>query len=166
RDPVKEAFLRALQKTVDHFEKQYPALAVEDIFKQNAYEQQYIVFLAQFLLRDGQPDPSTLASLWADALYKSQPEKRRVSVHQLEPIAADFLEYLNRILRTEPALRDLQNSQAFERTAESVESMARDIAELRQRLESDKATPGTRRDYLHWLIERNLYLDPRGIYQT
>src|SRR5436305_11345950 len=85
RDPIKEAFLRSLQKTVDHFEKQYPALAVEDIFKQNVYEQQYIVFLAQFLLRHGRPNPSTLASLWANALYKTQPEKRRVSMRQLEP---------------------------------------------------------------------------------
>ncbi|MGZ3627522.1 MAG: hypothetical protein ACXVDN_07585 [Ktedonobacteraceae bacterium] len=33
-------------------------------------------------------------------------------------------------------------------------------------LGAEQATTGTRRDYLHWLIERNLYLDPRGTFQT
>jgi predicted NACHT family NTPase len=37
---------------------------------------------------------------------------------------------------------------------------------IRYKLGAEQATSGTRRDYLHWLIERNLYLDPRGIFQT
>jgi hypothetical protein len=33
-------------------------------------------------------------------------------------------------------------------------------------LHENKHTPGTLLDYLHWLIEYNLYLDPRGILHT
>jgi len=54
---------------------------------------------------------------------------------------------------------DLHDSRALERLAE-------DVSAMRHRLGADQATPGTRRDYLHWLIERNLYLDPRGAFQT
>ena len=40
------------------------------------------------------------------------------------------------------------------------------MAALRAKLNAELATPGSRRDYLHWVIERNLYLDPRGTLQT
>ncbi len=44
--------------------------------------------------------------------------------------------------------------------------MTETLQALRQKLGAEKATAGTRRDYLRWLIGRNMYLDPRGTFQT
>ncbi len=46
------------------------------------------------------------------------------------------------------------------------EQLASDLKAIRRKLDAEVATPGTRWDYLHWLIGRNLYLDPRGTFQT
>src|SRR5579884_755932 len=86
RDATADAFWRSLQKTCFQFERRYPQLAAEDLFNPSLHDE-YIPILAQFLLLDGHPNPSDLASLWADALYKGQPEKRAVSMRKLEPIA-------------------------------------------------------------------------------
>ena len=72
---------------------------------------------------------------------------------------ADFLQYMTSALKAEPALSDLNDSRTFEQ-------LAGDLKAIRRRLDAEQATPGTRWDYLRWLIERNLYLDPRGTFQT
>src|SRR5205807_4003505 len=64
-----------------------------------------------------------------------------------------------RALKAETELSDLNDSRTFEQ-------LANDLNAIRCKLEAEQATAGTRRDYLHWLIERNLYLDPRGTFQT
>ncbi len=87
------------------------------------------------------------------------PARRAFYIRELEPIAADFLKDLTYQLKTKEALHQLHNSQALDRTAEAIEA-------LRQKLRAEKATFGTRRDYLRWLIDRNFYLDPRGTFQT
>ncbi|HEU4324778.1 MAG TPA: HEAT repeat domain-containing protein, partial [Roseiflexaceae bacterium] len=56
-------------------------------------------------------------------------------------------------------LRELHNDRALERLAEAADALA-------EQRGAGRATPGTRRDYLRWLIDRNLYLDPRGSFQT
>ncbi|MCP4535402.1 MAG: NACHT domain-containing protein, partial [Delftia sp.] len=108
---------------------------------------------------DGHPDPRALAARWADSLDGHESERRTARIHELEPVAADFLADLARALRAEPDLYALHDSQALERLSE-------DLQAIRRRLDAAPATPATRRAYLRWLVERNLYLDPRGTLQT
>jgi hypothetical protein len=86
-------------------------------------------------------------------------ERRTTLVRELEPAATDFLHSMTSALKVEPELSDLNDSRTFEQ-------LASDLKAIRRKLDAEQATPGTRWDYLHWLIERNLYLDPRGTFQT
>src|SRR5439155_18128408 len=91
RKPVKDAFQRSLQKTFSHFEKIYPQLAAEDLFRQSFQEPRCASILAQLLLRDGQHSPEALANIWADALYQGQLTQRAIALDKLQPIAIDFI---------------------------------------------------------------------------
>ena len=51
-------------------------------------------------------------------------------------------------------------------SARVVSELARDVKLLVAATRANKATPGTRIDYLRWLTTRNSYIDPRGIPQT
>ena len=157
-EPKQQAFKRALNKAYKRFEKQYPQWA-SDLFNASFLENEGAPILAQFLIRDGHPDPSELATCWADSLNIRNPERRTTLVRELEPAATDFLGDLAQELKKEPELSELNDSRAFEQ-------LASDLKAIRHKLDAEQATPGTRRDYLHWLIERNLYLDPRGTFQT
>jgi len=157
-DPKQQAFKRALDKAYQKFEKKYPQWA-NDLFNASFLENEGAPILAQFLIRDGNPDPSELATRWAESLSIRNPERRTTLVRELEPAASDFLDYLASELKKEPELSDLNDSRTFEQ-------LASDLTAIRTKLGAEQATPGTRRDYLHWLIERNLYLDPRGTFQT
>jgi energy-coupling factor transporter ATP-binding protein EcfA2 len=157
-DPKQQAFKRALDKAYQKFEKKYPQWA-NDLFNTSFLENEGAPILAQFLIRDGNPDPSELATRWADSLNIRNPERRTTLVRELEPAASDFLDYLASELKKEPELSDLNDSRTFEQ-------FASDLTAIRYKLGAEQATHGTRRDYLHWLIERNLYLDPRGTFQT
>jgi hypothetical protein len=158
RDPVRQAFKHSMRAAVEALEQQYPQW-VATLFDASFFQHEGAPILAQFLLRDGCPSPSVLAIRWTESLNVRDPERHTASTRDVEPIATDFLEAMARALRAEPALQELHDSRALER-------LAGDITALRRRFGADAATPGTRRDYLHWLIERNLYLDPRGTYQT
>lgn len=107
-----------------------------------------------------------MAARWADSLNLRPSEQRTVRIRELEPIAADFLDSLNHMLKAEPALRETNDSRTLEEIAGHVDRISAVLEAFRHRLDSDKATPGTLRDYLHWMIERNLYLDPRGTFQA
>jgi len=157
-DPKQQAFKRALKRAYNKFEKKYPQWAA-DLFNASFFEHEGAPILAQFLVRDGHPDPSELATYWADSLNIRNSERHTTLVRDLEPAATDFLDYLAQELKKEPELSDLNDSRAFEQ-------LARDLKAIRYKLEAEQATPGTLKDYLLWLIERNLYLDPRGTYQT
>ncbi len=94
-------------------------------------------------------------------------------MNTLKPIAKDFFDFLNDALKTEPTLQETYNNIASEhtasnteRTAIGVEDMAHDVKAMRSLMEGDTDLSKARHDYLHWLIERNLYLDLRGIPQT
>ena len=82
-----------------------------------------------------------------------------VYTRALEPVATDFLDTLAHALQSEKVLDGLNDHRALNQ-------VATDIALIRGQLGAGKATRGTRLDYFHWLIERNFYLDPRGIFQT
>jgi predicted NACHT family NTPase len=157
-DPKQQAFKRALKRAYKKFEQQYPQQEA-DLFNASFLEHEGAPILAQFLVRDGHPDPSELATYWAGSLNVRNPERRTTLVRDLEPAATDFLDNLAQELKKEPELSDLNDSRTFEQ-------LARDLNAIRGKLGAEQATPGTLRDYLRWLIERNLYLDPRGTYQT
>jgi HEAT repeat protein len=157
-EPVQKAFQDALGKALEHLVKEHPQWE-SDLFDASFLENEGAPILAQFLMRDGHPDPDMLAMCWADTLNIRHPEHRTILVRQLEPVAADFLDYLAHELKKEPELSELHNSRAFEQ-------LASDLRAIRSKLGAEQATVGTRRDYLRWLIERNLYLDPRGTFQT
>lgn len=157
-EPRKQAFKRALSKAYKKFEQRYPQWT-HDLFNASFLEKEGRSTLAQFLLRDGHPDPCELAACAADSLNVRQSERRTILVRELEPITTDFLEYLAQELQKEPALSDLNDSRALD-------LLVVELQAIRRRLDAEQSTPGTRWDYLRWLIERNLYLDPRGTFQT
>jgi len=130
-----------------------------ELFDASFLEHEGALVLAQFLVPDGHPDPSELALRWADSLNMRNRERRTTLVRELEPAATDFLQYMTSALKAEPELSDLNDSRAFEQ-------LASDLKAIRRKLDAEVATPGTRWDYLRWLIGRNLYLDPRGTFQT
>ena len=158
REPRQQAFKRALSKAYKKFEKQYPQWAAS-LFNASFLEHEGAPILAEFLVRDGHPGPSDLAICWADSLNTSKPGRRTALVRELEPAASDFLDYMAYALKAEAELSDLNDSRTFEQ-------LANDLKAIRRKLDAEQATTGTYRDYLHWLIERNLYLDPRGTFQT
>ena len=158
RDPIKKAFKNALKETITQFEQRHPQW-IADYFDASFFEHEGAPILAQFLIRDGHPDPSELAARWADTLNIRRPERRAFYIRELEPVAADFLNFLAYQLKAQGALRELNDSHAFEQLVSDVQAM-------RRKLGSEQATPGTRRDYLRWLISRNLYIDTRGTFQT
>ncbi len=157
-DPKQQAFKRALNKAYQKFENKYPQWAT-DLFNASFLGNEGAPILAQFLIRDGHPDPSELAIRWAESLNIRNPERHTTLVRELEPAVSDFLDYMASELKKEPELNDLNDSRTFEQ-------LASDLTAIRFKLGAEQATSGTRKDYLHWLIERNLYLDPRGTFQT
>jgi len=158
RDLVKKAFKAAFGKAFADFEQKHPQW-VEEHFNASFFEHEGASILAQFLMRDGHPDPSELATRWADSLNMRRPERRTFYIRELEPVATDFLNIFAHYLKAQKVLRELHDSRAFEQ-------LASDIRAIRQQLEAEQATPGTRNDYLRWLIARNLYIDTRGTFQT
>src|SRR5882762_5429006 len=96
--------------------------------------------LAEFLVRDGHPDPSDLAERWACSLNICQPERRAFYTRELEPIATLFLDIFAHHLKVQPILRELNDSRVFEQ-------LSSDLQAIRHKLDAEKATSGTRRDY-------------------
>lgn len=158
RDPVQRAFKKAVGSALTRLQQQHSEW-VADLFDASFFEHEGAPVLAQFLLRDGHPDPSELAARWADSLNLRQTERRTYYTRELEPVASDFLDDLAQQLKMQGALRVLNDSRAFEQ-------LAQDVRAIREQIKADTATPGTSHDYLSWLIARNLYIDSRGTFQT
>ena len=156
-DPQKKAFERALKRALEHLETNHGEW-VAQLFDGSFLAHEGAPVLALFLVRDGQPDPSEMAKLWADSL-RLKGEQRTTHIRELEPVTADFFSSLSHALKAEPELSELHDSR-------SLEEIAANTAVLVQSFGTEKATPGTRYDYLRWIIDRNFYLDPRGIEQT
>src|SRR5438046_1372879 len=88
-DPVRQAFNHALRESFEHFNVCHPEWAAS-LFDISFFEHEGAPLLAQFLIRDGQLDPSKLAASWANSL-NSLPERRATYIRDVEPVAADFL---------------------------------------------------------------------------
>ncbi len=168
RDPQQRAFKRALMHAFGQFKQQHPEAAAS-LFDLHFFSKEGGPIIEQFLIRDGKPDPSQLALRWAKLLNIRQSE-RTVRVRELEHIAANFLNILNHSLKAEPDLKEINDSRVLEQTANSAMTLSVSfdafLTAFLGKLNDNKFTSGTLHDYLHWLIERNLYLDPRGILQT
>ena len=67
QDPQQKAFQNALQKALLQLEQQHPDWTA-DFFNERFFQNEGAPTLAQVLLRDGHPNPSALASRWADSL--------------------------------------------------------------------------------------------------
>jgi HEAT repeat protein len=154
RDPTKRAFGIALGDALDAFQTRHPD-AASRLFDASFLQQEARPILAQFLLRNGRPDPDALARAWTDSLRIRDPEDRAARVRELRPHATDFLQLLGQKLQQQPDLDGINDSRAIERQAD-------DVAAIRSVLEADLSTATTRDQYLLWLIERHLYLDTRG----
>jgi hypothetical protein len=61
-DPKEKAFERALEKAVRQLEAEYPEW-VDSLFDESFFVHEGAPVLAQFLLRDGNPDASEMAKL-------------------------------------------------------------------------------------------------------
>ncbi|MGA7732286.1 MAG: HEAT repeat domain-containing protein, partial [Chloroflexia bacterium] len=157
-DARKNAFKLAFAEAYQEFAAQHPA-EVSELFDTSFFEREGAPILAQLLIPGQTPDPSELADRWARSLNATQPERRARYVREMEPVAANFLHKLSARLMAQSELWEIVDSRAFQQIAEI-------LAEIDRRITGGKATYGTRQDYLHWLIERNLYLDPRGTLQT
>ncbi|MGZ3621821.1 MAG: hypothetical protein ACXWPG_01845 [Ktedonobacteraceae bacterium] len=121
-DPKQQAFKRALNKAYKKFEKKYPQWT-DDLFNANFLENEGALILAQFLIRDGNPDPSELATRWSESLNIRNTERRTTLVRELEPAATDFLDYLASELKKEPELSDLNDSRTFEQLASDLKAI-------------------------------------------
>ena len=60
-DGVQKAFMYALRRTFEKFEKQYPQWSVE-LFDMSFFEHEGAPILALFLIRNGHPNPTDLAA--------------------------------------------------------------------------------------------------------
>ena len=157
-DPIKRAYGRALERAISQLEMNHPH-EYADLFNASFLALEGAPVLAQFLIRNGRPNPTALTDLWADSLGIHDPQRRAALLRKLEPVSADFLADLAHAMKREPALDLINDSRVFEQLAE-------DLRALRERLGATQSTSETRRRYLRWLIEQNLYLDPRGTFQT
>jgi hypothetical protein len=158
RAPERRALQQALRVALEQLERDHPAWTAA-LFDANFMEVEAAPILARLLSRSGRPDPSELARSWAASLNVGQPDQRSALVRELEPVAAGFLESFASALRDAPKLRELADGQALD-------TLAEDIRLIRDSLGAQQATPGTRWDYLRWLIGRTTYMDVRGILQT
>ncbi len=129
--------------------------------------------LGQLLSRTRKPNPDDLANLWATRRYPNDEPQRANSLNTFKPIAKDFFAYLSDALKAEPALQELFNNIAIEQTAQGVTSIDKsaasldeNVAAIRRKLDTNVDLTQIRSAYLRWLIERNLYLDVRGVAQT
>ena len=67
REPTQQAFQRALDRAVHQFEQQHPGWTAS-LFDGSFLEHEGAPVLAQFLLRNGEPDPTDL-NRSADEIY-------------------------------------------------------------------------------------------------
>ncbi|MGH2510265.1 MAG: NACHT domain-containing protein, partial [Ktedonobacteraceae bacterium] len=158
RDPTKLALKTALNEAFAHLDKKHPQWVASD-FDASFFAHEGAPILAQFFSMHGHPNPNELAEQWANSLNMRDHERRTHYISDLEPIAADFLHDMAQQLKKQEALRDLNESRALDQMAESLQAVC-------LHLDAEQATFGTQQDYLRWLIDRNLYLDPRGTWQT
>ena len=130
REPAQKAFRRATKKALEEFEEAHPALA-GILLDAEFFEGESAPILGQFLVRNAQPDASQLASRWAESLTRTGDD--HFFVRDLEAPAVDLLGFLANALKTEPDLRELNDSRTFE-------NIDRTLTALRKTFAADEAT--------------------------
>ena len=158
RDPTKVAFAHALARTIDQFQHDH-ADWYANLFDASFFAGEGAPILAAFLQTGGRPDSVELARRWAESLAQATPTRLHQLTWECQPVADAFLAILGRELLAEDALRDLHQARTAHETNETLRAIAQ-----KEGVELSSAT--SRRVYLQWLVDRNLYLDPRGTYQT
>jgi len=172
-DAAKIALQHALGVTFGHFKQRYSQL-VDEPFMQISFEDRKSgAILGQLLLRNGKSNSDDLADLWATRRYPDDATLRANSLNTFKPIAKDFFDYLTNALKAEATLQEMFNNIAREQTAsgvtsidKGVTSIDKNVAAILHKMDSNVDLTPIRHDYLHWLIELNMYLDVRGVPQT
>src|SRR6266568_2897423 len=153
-DIIKQSLRHALSKSFEKFEERHPqwtALLLDSDF----FDKEGIPILAQLLLQNSYPIISELAVLWLQKANLVHPEWYISSTREIEPIAADFLDYFIQSLASTDVMDMLHNDQTLRKAID-------EIAAIRGKLRANLSTPGTRRDYLDWLINFTMYIDAQG----
>lgn len=156
---TRRAFERALRRSSEELIRLEPDWE-HNLFDTSFLEHEGRSLLAQLLVPGARaPDPTALAVAWARSINAGSGGDGTLMVRSAEAVAARYLDLLADALNREPNLRELITTDLAHRTAAAVESIADAIGR-------GTATAGTRLDYLGWIIDRNSYIDPRGIPQT
>lgn len=158
QDPERLAFQRALEQALDAFGRDHAEWQAS-LLDASFLQREGAPILAEFLRPAGEPDAALLAERWAASLRSSDDPRRHELTAQCEPAAYTLLALLGKALKDQAALRDLNNERRFEQ-------IATDMHALLAAQGAGRATPVTRRAYLRWLVDRNLYLDAHGVMQT
>ena len=88
---VKKAFKEALGEAFALFSQKEPEWGAQ-LFDESFFQHEGKFVLAQFLVRDGRPDPAEPAERWANSLNMRSTSRRMRYVRELEPVAATFLD--------------------------------------------------------------------------
>ncbi|HEX5495573.1 MAG TPA: HEAT repeat domain-containing protein [Mycobacteriales bacterium] len=155
RHPVELAVKKALRAAYASLATEYPRW-VDALFDESFLELEGAQCLADVVTRGRDATPTDLARRYAGSMRSTGD---LTLVRDAEPAAAHLLAEFTRAIRAEPAVAEVLDSKALDSAAE-------DIAAIRAALDAGRATDGTLWDYLRWTIDRNLYLDPRGTFQT
>jgi hypothetical protein len=154
----REAFSTIVRGAYARFERQHQNWA-SALVDSSFLEVEAAPFLARLLVPGATLSPTELAEAWADSLAVRAPDKRRARVRELEAPMAQFLDEVRAGLLESPDFRDVVND-------DLVHELRRNVQSLVAAANADRATPGTRSDYLRWVESRYSHIDPRGISQT
>lgn len=128
REPAKLAFEKALLHAYSAFARNYPDLTAS-LFDASFLSKEAAPELAKLITRHKTPDPGELARLWSISLGTRDPSP-------LTRPAADFLNWLELELKSEPAFQPVFDSRALEKIPSLEEKVDEMIQELRGSLAS------------------------------
>jgi hypothetical protein len=155
---VEEAFARSVESAAAATRHKHPEWAAT-LIEMTEGSARATSLVAELLLRDGKPDPIALADAWLAALAPRRKTSEDVWLQELERVATDFLAALQDALKAEPKLSEINSGRNLETQADL-------LSRVVETLGAERATPGTRRDYLKWLRGQTLYLNERGTPQA
>lgn len=152
----KPAFKNALRQAFERFKREHPEQAA-DLLNISFLEYLREKSIPSFWTSNNHPTLTELAAHWADSLNDNHPE-RQTTTRQMERASTDFfayfLEALQQTLQQDEKLRTFQTT-----LAQPFQLLTQETNTLRQKLDADLSTAGTRRDYLKWMIGRTIYVD-------
>jgi hypothetical protein len=148
------SFQQALSKAFKQFEERYPQWTLL-LIDSGFLEKEGISILAQFLQQNGKLVTDELAILWLRKANLVHPEWHITTNREIEPVVVDFLDYVVQSLASTHLMEMFNNAQ-------TLEWIAHEITTIRRKLHTKQSTPGTRRDYLDWLINYTMYIDGQG----